>query len=100
MLEILQTEEFRGWERSLVDQRARAAIAARLFRLANGLRGDVKSIGDGLYEIRIHYGPGFRVYFTHIGERIVLLLCGGDKGRQKMDIARARRVASEFGNKQ
>lgn len=96
MLEILQTDEFRQWESGLRDQLVRAAIAARLFRLANGLRGDVKVVGEGVFEIRIHLGPGFRIYFTMAGEAIVLLLCGGDKRRQNSDIIRAKKLALAY----
>ncbi len=96
MLEILQTDEFRQWESGLRDQLVRAAIAARLFRLANGLRGDVKAVGEGVFEIRIHLGPGFRIYFTMAGEAIVLLLCGGDKRRQNSDIIRAKKLALAY----
>ena len=96
MLEILQTDEFRQWESGLRDQLVRAAIAARLFRLAHGLRGDVKAVGEGVFEIRIHLGPGFRIYFTMAGEAIVLLLCGGDKRRQNSDIIRAKKLALAY----
>ena len=78
MLDIKQTATFRKWERKLRDQHAKALIAARIFRLANGLPGDVRSVGKGVSELRVHYGPGYRVYFKEVGMEIVILLCGGD----------------------
>lgn len=88
MIRLRQTETFRKWERKLRDQKARAAIAARLFRLVNGLAGDVSPVGEGISELRIHYGPGCRVYFQPRGEEIIVLLCGGDKSSQDRDIKR------------
>ena len=96
MIRLKQTETFRRWERRLKDGRARAAIAARLFRLANGLAGDVAPVGDGVSELRIHYGPGYRVYFRRRGEEIIILLCGGDKSTQDRDIDKAKRLAAEW----
>ena len=96
MLAIRQTETFRKWERKLRDDRAKALIASRVFRLANGLKGDVKSVGGGVSELRIHHGPGYRVYFKQIGNEIVILLCGGDKGSQQRDISTAMRLAAEM----
>jgi len=96
MLEIKQTATFRKWERKLRDQRAKALIAARIFRLANGLLGDVRPVGQGVSELRIHYGPGYRVYFKEIGMEIVVLLCGGDKSTQQRDIETARRLAVDW----
>ena len=69
MIEIRQTATFMAWERKLKDQRAKAAIAARIFRLANGLAGDVSPVGQGVSELRIHYGPGYRVYFQQRGTK-------------------------------
>nr|UVN18322.1 hypothetical protein pPsy0462c_00063 [Pseudomonas syringae] len=68
MRTIKQTSTYMAWERRLKDQRAKAAIVARIFRLANGLPGDVSSVGQGVSELRIHYGPGYRVYFAQRGE--------------------------------
>lgn len=96
MLIIRQTETFRKWERRLRDHRAKALIAARVFRLANGLEGDAKAVGGGVRELRIHHGPGYRVYFKQIGDEIVILLCGGDKGSQHRDIERAKRLVMEL----
>jgi len=96
MIEIKQTETYRAWERRLKDSRARAAIAARIFRLANGLAGDAAPVGGGVSELRIHYGPGYRVYFQQSGSELVILLCGGDKGTQQRDIETAKRLANEW----
>jgi putative addiction module killer protein len=76
--------------------RARAAIAARIFRLANGLAGDVTPVGQGVSELRIHYGPGYRVYFRQQGQELIILLCGGDKGSQNRDIEKAKQLAKEW----
>lgn len=96
MIEIKQTATYMTWERKLKDQRAKAAIAARIFRLANGLQGDVSPVGQGVSELRIHYGPGYRVYFQQRGMEIVVLLCGGDKSSQSRDIETAKRLADEW----
>jgi putative addiction module killer protein len=96
MIEIKQTATFMTWESHLKDRRAKAAIAARIFRLANGLAGDVAPVGQGVSELRIHYGPGYRVYFQQRGSEIVILLCGGDKGSQPKDIETAKRLAAEW----
>jgi putative addiction module killer protein len=96
MLELKQTETFRKWRLRLKDHRARAIIASRLDRLAQGHVGDVKTIGEGISELRIHYGPGYRVYFRKQGNTIVILLCGGDKSTQTKDIEAAKRLAKEW----
>ena len=98
MIEIKQTETYFKWEHKLKDQRAKAAIAARVFRLANGLLGDVSSVGQGISELRIHYGPGYRIYFKQNGNEIVILLCGGDKSTQSKDIETAKKLAKELGD--
>ena len=96
MLAIKQTDTYRRWERKLRDSRAKALIAARIFRLANGLTGDVKPVGQGISELRIHHGPGYRVYFKQHGSELVILLCGGDKSTQQNDIDTAQRLAAQW----
>jgi putative addiction module killer protein len=96
MIEFKQTETFLKWRTRLKDERARAMIASRLDRLAFGNAGDVKPIGQGISELRIDYGPGYRVYFMRRGREIILLLCGGDKSTQKKDIKTAKRLAAEW----
>ena len=96
MTELKQTETFRKWWKKLRDERARALVAARLNRLAYGLAGDVEPVGDGISELRIHYGPGYRVYYQRRGATIIVLLCGGDKGSQAKDIKTAKRLAAEW----
>nr|WP_252263873.1 type II toxin-antitoxin system RelE/ParE family toxin [Paracidobacterium acidisoli] len=81
--------------RGLRDAQARARIAARIRRLAFGNPGDVKPVGDGVSELRIHYGPGYRVYFIQRGTVLIVLLCGGDKSTQDKDIEAAKRLAKE-----
>jgi len=90
---IQQTDTFAGWLRKLKDIQAKAAIVRRLNRVANGHLGDVKSVGGKVFEIRLSTGPGYRLYFIHRGEAIVLLLCGGDKSSQKQDIEYAKQLA-------
>ena len=80
----------------LRDKRARTIIASRLMRLAEGLPGDVEPVGEGVSELRIHYGPGYRVYFQRRGNLLIVLLCGGSKGSQDRDIAAAKRLAKEW----
>lgn len=96
MIEIRQTEVFARWINGLRDDRARTRIEARIYRLSLGNPGDVKPIGDGISELRIDYGPGYRVYFVKQGPVIVILLCGGDKRSQKRDIAMAKTFAREL----
>ena len=96
MIAIKETETYRKWERKLKDPRAKATIAARLFRLANGLPGDVAPVGEGVSELRIHYGPGYRVYFRQQGDEIILLLCGGNKSTQNKDIELAKQLAKRW----
>ena len=89
---------FSDWLSNLKDSKSRAVIRARIERLKLGLLGDAKSIGDGVSELRIQFGPGFRVYFGQDGARLVILLCGGDKRTQKKDIARAKLLWGEYKN--
>ncbi|WP_296575823.1 type II toxin-antitoxin system RelE/ParE family toxin [Phreatobacter sp.] len=95
MVQIRQTAIFASWFRSLRDQTVRARIMVRIDRLALGNPGDVAPVGEGVSELRVHVGPGYRIYFTRRGEEIVMLLCGGDKSSQAKDIEAARRLAQE-----
>lgn len=92
---ILTTRYFNGWYDRLRDSSAKIRIDARILRLASGNVGDVRSVGGGVWELRIHYGPGYRVYFAVQGSEVVLLLAGGDKSSQRDDIRRAHRLASD-----
>ena len=93
MLEIRKTDTYAEWIDTLRDLRARARIQVRIERLAAGNMGDVKGIGAGVSELRIDYGPGYRVYFTKRGREVVILLVGGDKSTQSADIKTALRLA-------
>ena len=95
MLEVRQTDVFAAWFAGLRDRRARARITARIRNLSLGNPGDVKPVGGGVSEMRIDYGPGYRVYFVGRGDVVVILLCGGDKRRQDRDVARALELAKE-----
>jgi putative addiction module killer protein len=86
MVEIRQTETYLKWFESLRDRQAKARIDIRIRRLSMGNPGDVKSVGQGVSELRISYGPGYRVYFTQKGETLIILLAGGDKRTQQKDI--------------
>jgi putative addiction module killer protein len=96
MIELKQTETFRKWRTKVKDDRARAMIASRLDRLAFGNAGDVKPAGQSVSELRVDYGPGYRIYFPMRGKTIIVLLCGGDKRTQKQDIETAKRLAVEW----
>ena len=89
-------QPFAEWMTGLHDRQARNRIAARLARVALGNLGDVESVGGGVMELRIDWGPGYRVYFAQAGQMIVLLLCGGDKRTQQRDIARAKTYFEDF----
>lgn len=93
MIEIRKTENFVQWLDGLSDIQARARVLSRVERLAAGNAGDVKPVGDGVSELRIDYGPGYRVYFTKLGREMVILLAGGDKSTQATDIKNARSLA-------
>lgn len=95
-IRLLKSDVFDRWLLRLRDRQAKARIEARIRRLGLGHLGDVQPIGEGISELRIHHGPGYRVYFTRRGPWLVLLLCGGDKSSQRRDIAQARRMARQF----
>ncbi|OQB54363.1 MAG: hypothetical protein BWX99_02102 [Deltaproteobacteria bacterium ADurb.Bin151] len=96
MIEIRQTEYFIKWFEKLKDRKARAKINVRIRRLTLGNFGDVKPLGAGISELRIDYGPGYRVYFTKKNNQAVILLAGGDKTTQKNDIQKAKILALEI----
>ena len=96
MIEVVKSETFDRWIRKLRDRQAKARIEMRIRRLELGNAGDAEPIGDGLSEMRIDYGPGYRVYFMHQGAILVILLCGGDKSTQQKDIAKAKTLAKEW----
>jgi putative addiction module killer protein len=96
MLEIRQTGAFDRWLRRLKDDRARAKIAARIQRMSLGNFGDVSPVGEGISELRIHDGPGYRVYFMRRGADLIILLAGGDKSSQARDITTAKALAKEL----
>ncbi len=96
MIEMRKTDVFAGWLDGLDDLRARARIMARIERLATGNPGDVKPVGEGVSELRIDYGPGYRVYYKQFGRCVVILLAGGDKGTQARDIKTALRLAKNL----
>jgi len=96
MIEIRKTDNFAKWIDELNDIRARARILVRIERLASGNPGDVKAVGEGVSELRIEYGPGYRVYYKKQGQKIIILLAGGDKRTQSKDIKTAQRLAQNL----
>ena len=102
ILRIYQTKEgkrpFADWLENLKDRKARAIVRARLNRIQLGNFGDCKSVGESVFEFRIHYEPGYRIYFGREGEEIVVLLCGGDKSTQKKDILKAKTYWEKYKN--
>lgn len=95
MYTIHETNIFSDWLTALRDARGKAAILRRLVRVQMGNLGDVKPLGDGLFEMRVDSGPGYRVYCVRRGDVLIVLLCGGDKSTQEKDIASARKLAKE-----
>jgi putative addiction module killer protein len=96
MIEVRKTDSFAKWLDRLSDIRARVRVLARIERLADGKPGDVKSVGAGVLEMRIDYGPGYRVYYTLRGRELIILLAGGDKDSQAKDIKTALRLAQNL----
>ena len=96
MKDIRRAEPYKKWFKKLNDKRAKARIYVRIERLAEGNPGDVEPIGEGCSEMRIDYGPGYRVYYKDTGKEIIVLLCGGDKSTQKSDIERAKEIARNY----
>jgi putative addiction module killer protein len=95
MFEVRQTAVYSDWFIRLRDRQAQARINLRIRRLSLGNFGDAKPVGGGVAELRIDYGPGYRIYFVRRGKALVILLCGGDKGTQASDIRKARSLAEE-----
>ena len=96
MIEVRQTKTFMEWRAGLRDNAARKRIGARIDRLSFGNFGDVKPVGEGVSELRLDFGPGYRIYFVQRGDVLVILLCGGDKSSQVRDIAKAKQMAQEL----
>jgi putative addiction module killer protein len=96
MTVVETTDEFDDWLKGLRDRNAQARIVKRLMRIRLGNLGDAKPVGAGISELRIHYGPGYRIYFVQRGAVLVVLLCGGDKGTQNADIEQAKRIAESL----
>lgn len=96
MIEIIESDEFKGWISALRDWAAKARINARIRRLSLGNPGQFRHLGEGVSELKIDYGPGYRVYFSQRGSVLALLLCGGDKSTQEMDIAEAKRILRKW----
>lgn len=92
----IESGRFKQWLKKLKDETGKARIVSRINRLMEGLSGDVAPVGHGVSELRIHYGPGYRVYFYQQGDTVVVLLCGGDKGTQKRDLEIAHQILNEW----
>ncbi|MFN8082705.1 MAG: type II toxin-antitoxin system RelE/ParE family toxin [Dermatophilaceae bacterium] len=96
MVEVVRSGTFDRWFSQLKDQRAVARVLVRINRLAAGNPGDVKPVGQGVSELRIAYGPGYRIYYLQDGDQVILLLTGGDKSSQDADIRQAHQIAAEW----
>ncbi|ABW30183.1 type II toxin-antitoxin system RelE/ParE family toxin [Acaryochloris marina] len=96
MIEVRQTDIFAKWFNNLRDRKAKARVQARIDRIEIGNFGDVAPVGEGVSELRIHYGPGYRVYFVQRDSVVVILLSGGDKSSQNADIKRAKEIAKQL----
>jgi len=93
---VRETENFTKWIKRLKDRAVQTIITARIRRISVGNLGDTKSVGDGVSELRIDYGQGYRVYFTRRGQEVIILLCGGSKSTQSRDIEAAKRIAKNL----
>lgn len=96
VIEIIQSDEFRKWLNNLRDKQAKARILVRLDRMSEGNFGDIKPLGGKVNEARIHYGPGYRLYFMQLGQKLVIMLAGSDKSTQEKTIKRARKIAEQW----
>ena len=97
MIVVKRTKVYDRWFDKLKDLRARLKINSRIYQIKNGNFGDFKSVSDGIFEIRIHYGPGYRIYYTSEGEEVIILLVGGDKSTQQKDIEKAKELKNAKG---
>jgi len=95
-VQVRRTEEFADWLKGLRDRQGRAKILARIDRLEDGNPGHTRSVGSGVVEMKIDFGPGYRVYYVQRGALLILLLCGGDKSTQDSDIRRAKALAAQW----
>ena len=96
MIRVEETDIFKKWMRDMKDRKARSIINARIRRLSLGNKGDTKYLSDGISELRIDFGPGYRVYYIEENQTIIILLCGGDKSSQKRDIEEAKLIAQNL----
>ena len=97
MIVVKRTKVYNRWFNKLKDLRARSKLNSRLYQIKNGNIGDFKSVSDGIFEIRIHYGPGYRIYYMREGEEVIILLVGGDKSTQQKDIEKAKELKNAKG---
>lgn len=95
-MQIIQSETFNKWAQGLRDPQARARVASRLLRLSQGMANDITTLGDSLFELRLHAGPGYRIYFIRDGATVVVLLSGGTKGAHIRDILKAKHLAHQW----
>ena len=95
MIDVQQTDEFEEWLDGLADRKVRTVVVKRILQIEGGLLGNTRSLGDKVSEIKIDYGPGYRLYYTKVGLIVIILLCGGDKGSQKRDIKKAKGLAAK-----
>ena len=96
MFEVTKSETFNKWLKGLRDRRAVVKIAARIDNIGNGNFGDVEPVGEGVSESKIHYGPGYRIYFKQVGSVVIVVLAAGTKGTQSKDIKKAKELAKEY----
>ncbi len=94
--EILETDVFKDWHNKIKERKTHQVITVRIRKMAFGNLGKIRSLKDGLFEAKIDYGPGYRLYFLNQGEKIIVILCGGDKGSQQSDIKKAKEMAKEL----
>jgi len=99
VITLIRSSVFVSWRGGLSDAKGKARVLAQINRAAFGNFGDCDSVGEGVSEMRVHYGPGYRVYFTQEGATIYVLLCGGNKSTQRRDIAKAKRMARDLKEK-